>query len=369
MESPAPETLQRNTLFAGVPVEQVAGYCQTMQVLRFEAGAVIFDEGQPGDGMYLVMEGSVKISKFGRGGKQETLDVIATGNFFGEMALIDGQPRSAQASAAVPAVLARIPPETFRQILHTVPPQALMNFLRSIAERLRGANSHFIAELTRQERLSTIGAMANSILHDMKNPITVVKGCAELIAMKSEAPAMKEFSRAITGAVARMEDMIQELLDFARGQSSLQFVRHPATAVLEELDAQLPHLLPKEIHLLRECRSESSISVDTGRFSRVLMNLIKNAVEAMPHGGVLVVALLEDKEHVIFKISDTGTGIPPEVLPRLFEPFVTHGKKKGTGLGLAIARTVVEAHGGNIGVQSEPGVGTSFEIRLPFALA
>lgn len=369
MERPVPEVLQRNALFIGVPVEQIAGYCPSMDVLRYEPGALIFQEAEPGDCMYLVLEGSVKISKIGRGGHQETLDIIAAGNFFGEMALIDGQPRSAQASAAAATALARVPGDTFREIIHTVPPRAQMNFLRSIAERLRGANSHFIAELSRQERLSTIGGMANSILHDMRNPITVVKGCAELIAMKSDAPAMKGFSRAIIGAVARMEDMIQELLDFARGQSSLQFVRRPATSVLEDIDAQLPHLIPKEVHVLRESRSEASIQVDTGRFARVLMNLIKNSVEAMPKGGVLTVALLEDKQHVIFKISDTGSGIPAEILPRLFEPFVTHGKKKGTGLGLAIAKTVVTAHGGTIGVQSEPGVGTTFEIRLPFALA
>jgi signal transduction histidine kinase len=258
---------------------------------------------------------------------------------------------------------------TFRRLLCAAPDALQMNALRSIVERLRRVDSYFIAELTRQERLTTIGAMANSILHDMKNPITVVKGCAELIALRSEAPAMKEFSKAIGNAVHRMEGMIQELLDFARGQSSLQLSRARATAVLEDLDPQLLHLIPKDVHLVRECQCEASILVDIGRFSRVLLNLIKNSIEAMPKGGVLTIALYEDQDGVVFKLSDTGTGIPAHLLPRIFEPFITHGKTKGTGLGLAIAKNVVDAHSGQIEVQSEEGNGTTFKLRLPFALA
>jgi signal transduction histidine kinase len=369
MQRPNPEMLEQNCLFAGVPEEKIRQFCEELEVRHFAAKDVIFEEAQAGDCLYLLAEGSVRISKIGRGGNQETLGFIEAGDFFGEMALIDGKPRSAQASAATPATLVRVDAGMLRRILQAAPDGLQMNFVRSIVERLRGADSHFIAELTRQERLSTIGAMANSILHDMKNPITVVKGCAELIGMKSDTAAMKEFSRVIGTAVQRMEDMIQELLDFARGQSSLHFARARATAVLEELDPQLHHLIPKEVHVIRECRCDSSIMADIGRFSRVLLNLIKNAVEAMPKGGVLVIALLEDARHAIFKVSDTGVGIPEELLPRIFEPFITHGKSKGTGLGLAIAKNVVEAHSGTISIQSVAGTGTTFEIRLPFAMA
>jgi signal transduction histidine kinase len=303
------------------------------------------------------------------GGNQETLGFIEAGDFFGEMSLIDGQPRSAQASAASPAVLVLVDEPMLRRILIAAPDDLQMNFLRSVVERLLAADSHFVAELSRQERLSTIGAMANSILHDLKNPITVVKGCAELIGMKSDTPAMKDFAKAIGGAVARMEDMIQELLDFARGQSSLQITRARAMSVLEDLDTQLPHLIPKNVTLLRETECAASIRVDGGRFTRVLLNLIKNSVEAMPAGGVLLISLQQESRHVVFKIADTGSGIPAALLPRIFEPFITHGKSKGTGLGLAIAKNVVEAHEGTITVQSIEGTGTTFEIRLPISLA
>lgn len=369
MENPSPDMLRQNALFSGVPVESLSAFCRDLRVEHFAPEQVIFEEAHPGDCMFLLTEGSVKISKVGRGGHQETLDFISPGEFFGEMSLIDGQPRSAQASSVAGTTVVRIDEPTFRRILKAAPEGLQMNFLRSIVERLRGVNSHFIAELTRQERLSTIGAMANSILHDMKNPITVVKGCAELIGLKSDVPAMKEFARVMGSAVARIEDMIQELLDFARGQSSLQLSRARAMAVLEDLDPQLTHLIPKGIHMLRESRCDASIMVDLGRFSRVLLNLIKNAIEAMPEGGVLIISLQEEHHHVLFKVSDTGVGIPPELLPRIFEAFVTHGKSKGTGLGLAIAKNVVEAHGGTIHATSEPGIGTTFDIRIPIALA
>ncbi len=105
--------------------------------------------------------------------------------------------------------------------------------------------------------------------------------------------------------------------------------------------------------------------VDFPRFLRVLCNLIKNAREAMPNGGIITLTseLLENQ--VILRISDTGTGIPAEIIGKLFEPFVTHGKSHGTGLGMAIAKSVVTAHQGTIAVSSVPGNGTTVEIRLP----
>jgi signal transduction histidine kinase len=107
------------------------------------------------------------------------------------------------------------------------------------------------------------------------------------------------------------------------------------------------------------------VRVDLGRFVRVLLNLIKNSVEAMPKGGVLRLELLQLENTAIFRVADTGGGIPPELLPKIFEPFVTYGKSKGTGLGMAIVKSVVEAHGGIIEIRSKVGVGTTVEITLP----
>jgi len=207
--------------------------------------------------------------------------------------------------------------------------------------------------------------MANSIIHDLKNPMTAIRSCADLIEFRSSDPGIAEFTRLINKSVDKMLDMTQELLDFARGESSLQPTRIPAGAVLTEIAGELRHLVPEKVHLVREGDCGAEIMVDCGCFARVLMNLVKNAVEAMPHGGILRLALREHGGRVLFQVIDTGIGISDDLLPRLFEPFVTHGKSKGTGLGLAIAKSVVEAHRGAISVRSTPGAGTAFEISLP----
>jgi signal transduction histidine kinase len=357
--------LQNNRLFVGIPAELISDFGCDMTMLHYDRGDLIFSEGEPGDCLYLVIEGSIRISKAGRGGQQETLGFIAPGNFFGEMALIDGQPRSAQAAAAEPAVLGKLDAESFDRILENAPRDLYMNFVRLVVERLRGVNSHFITELMRTERLSLLGTMANSIIHDLNNPIQALQSCSELIDERCADPSVKTFTRIMRKSVENMTDMVQELLDFARGQSSLAIQRQPVLAVLEEFDSQLVRLIPEKVHLIREVSCCADVRVDAGRFVRVLLNLVKNSVEAMPKGGVLRLEIFQLEDCVIFRVADTGAGIPEELLPKIFEPFVTYGKSKGTGLGMAIVRSVVEAHHGAIEIRSKVGVGTTVEIMLP----
>jgi len=357
--------LQENRLFTGIPSDFVNEIGADMALLRFERDDVIFCEGDPGDCLYLVVEGSVRISKEGRGGNQETLNFIAPGNFFGEMALIDGQPRSAQASAAASTVLGRVDAATFERILENAPRTLHMNFLRSVVERLRGINSHFISELMRNERVALVGTMANSIVHDLRNPLTAIVSCCELLQGRSTDPAVNEFTGIMRKAANRMNSMVEELLDFARGKSSLQVDRVSTNDILRELDSQIAQTLPVNIHVVRNTCCTSDVRADLGRFARVLMNLVKNAVEAMPKGGLLRLGLREENGRIIFKISDTGCGIAPDLLEKIFEPFVTFGKSKGTGLGMAIAKSVVESHQGQISLQSKVGFGTTVEVSLP----
>ncbi len=363
--APDPAKLQSNRLFAGIPAELISDICADVDLLRFDAEDVIFEDGEPGDCLYLIVEGTVRISKAGRGGNQETLGFIQPGNFFGEMALIDGQPRSAKASAAEAAVLGRIDSAAFARILENAPRGLHMNFLRSVVERMRGINSHFITELMRSERLSLVGTMANSIIHDLKNPIHALKMCTSLIAKRTSDPSIESFIAIMDKSVDGMTDMVQELLDFARGKSSLQLEPRAVKAVIEELDAQLVRMVPENVHLVRDLRGCCELNVDVRRFTRVLLNVIKNSVEAMPQGGLLRVALREENGRAIFSVSDTGCGIAPELQAKIFEPFVTHGKSSGTGLGMAIAKSVIEAHGGAITLQSTVGVGTTVELSVP----
>jgi signal transduction histidine kinase len=266
-----------------------------------------------------------------------------------------------------PTTLARLDQRAFARIVQIAPESFHGNFLRCVVERLRSVNSNFITELTRNERLSTVGSMANSVIHDLRNPIQIIRSCAEFVAARTDDEQICEFMRLQTRAVAQMTDMIQELLDFARGESSVHLERARAAAVFEELYGQLVRIIPDNIHLVKETDCNAELDVDVGRFARLLMNLVKNAIEAMPGGGILSISVRRDGESVIYKVADTGCGIPEDLQPRIFEPFVTHGKSKGTGLGLAIAKSVAQAHRGTITLNSKPGVGTTFEIRVPAA--
>jgi signal transduction histidine kinase len=353
-----------NRLFEGIVPNILLEIGSGIEVVRYNAGEIIFREGDAGDCMFLVGEGRVKVSKAGRGNQQETLGFIEPESFFGEMSLLDREPRSAQAAAVEPTVLGRVDEAAFQSILHSAPSSLHLNFLRCVTARLRHVNTHFITEVMRSERLSLVGGMANSILHDLKNPIGVIQCCTEQLE-KSTDPCCKEFTGIINKSLEGMMDMTQELLDFARGKTSLQFAQLPFSVVLQELDMRMLRMIPKRVHHLRDIGGNPTLKVDMGRFVRVLMNLVRNSIEAMRTPGVLRLNANIQENRFCISISDTGCGIPPELLPRIFEPFVTSGKPNGTGLGMAIAKAVVDAHDGEIIAKSKVGCGTTMTVLLP----
>jgi signal transduction histidine kinase len=364
------DQLSENRLFEGIESTLLDRIAPNVRVVQLGEGEVVFREGDPGDVMYLVGKGSVKISKSGRGGQQETLGFIEPGNFFGEMALLDGEPRSAMATAVESTLLGTVDEATFQHILELAPSRLHMNFLRSVTQRLRSVNSHFITEVMRSERLSLVGAMANSIIHDLKNPICIVRCCSDLIARDTTDVRIRELAAMTDKATDGMLSMTQELLDYARGSTSLSCETVSIWRLLDELNQQALRLLPgHNIQFAKNVRYDGNVLVDLPRFVRVLANLIKNAREAMPSGGILTMSTDSVNGQVVIRISDTGIGVPAELLPRLFEPFVTHGKSHGTGLGMAIAKSVVTAHHGKISISSVAGKGTTVDIRLPLPTA
>jgi signal transduction histidine kinase len=353
-----------NRLFEGIVPNILLEIGAGIETVRFNTGDIIFREGDAGDCMYLVGEGRVKVSKAGRGNQQETLGFVEPGSFFGEMALLDCEPRSAQAVAAEPSLLGRVDEATFQSILRFAPSSLHLNFLRCVTSRLRQVNTHFITEIMRSERLSLVGGMANSIIHDLKSPICVILCCTDFLE-KSDDPDCREYTSIIKKSVEGMMDMTQELLDFARGNTSLQFAELPLCQALLELDSRMLRMLPDRVQLVREIGCNPTVRVDIGRFVRMLLNLVKNAVEAMRGAGMMRLDVQLEDGRLCISVSDTGCGIPAELLPRIFEPFVTSGKANGTGLGMAIAKAVVEAHGGEISARSKVGCGTTILIRLP----
>jgi signal transduction histidine kinase len=354
-----------NALLDGISDEIYGALVGKITVIDCRPNEVIFEENEAGNALYLIGQGSVRISKRGRAGQQETLAYLMEGDFFGEMALVDTGKRSAQAAAVDEVVVGRIDRAGWDLLLQRAPQQVLANFTRSVTARLRHNNQHFIEEVMRSERLSLIGSTISSIVHDMNNPISCILCACEVIRKSEPNELVGEATELIRGAVRNMENMARELIDFSRGQTHLNLESVMIEDLVEAIEADFARYRPDvELHI--ETLYDGAIQADRHRLLRVFSNLIRNACEAMAKSDEkrLILAVKPTDAGLRCEISDTGCGIPAQLLPRIFEPFVTHGKSNGTGLGLAITKAVVEAHGGAIAVQTGDR-GTTFTIDLP----
>lgn len=359
------EKFRDNELLAGISERAYAQLAKKIDIVHCVPHQVIFEEDEPGDSLYLIAQGSIKISKRGRAGQQETLTYLMARDFFGEMALVDSGKRSAQAAAVEGAVLGRIDRQGWDLLLRLAPHEVLSNFTRTSAKRLRHNNQRFIEEMMRNERLSLLGTTIGSIMHDMNNPIMCIRGACEVMRATIHDELTNKMATLIREAVEKMETMTRELLDFSRGKTQLNFQAISCRDFLHHLESDFAKCRPT-IDVRIEVLYDGLLHVDRPRVVRVFGNLIRNAREAMAQANrqVLRLSVKQIGSNVRFEVADSGRGIPAELLPRIFEPFVTHGKSNGTGLGLAISKAVVEAHQGTISVTSSDK-GTTFEIDLP----
>jgi signal transduction histidine kinase len=221
-------------------------------------------------------------------------------------------------------------------------------------------------ELIRQERISTIGRLAGSIVHDLRNPLAAIYGGAEmLVDTDLSPPQVKRLAGSLYKASRRIQELLQDLVNVTRGKSAPSEVcrlREVIAAAVESLKGTAG---AQSVQVQTDVPEEIELPLERARVERVFFNLISNALEAMPAGGSIRIAGHADQNDVIVEVADTGPGISPQIRDQLFQPFVTHGKKGGLGLGLALARQTILDHGGDLWVESEPGQGARFRIRLP----
>lgn len=223
-------------------------------------------------------------------------------------------------------------------------------------------------ELIRQERISTIGRLSSSIVHDLRNPLAAVYGGAEMLVDAELAPPqVKRLAANIYRASRRIQELLQDLLNVSRGNArgaEVCRLREVAAAGCESLLASVE---AQHVDLEICIPEEIELPLERNRMERVFSNLVGNALEMMPEGGRIRISALAHGEFVVAEVSDTGPGIAPEIRDSLFEPFVSAGKKTGLGLGLALSRQTVLDHGGDMWAESEPGHGACFRLRLPVA--
>ena len=224
-------------------------------------------------------------------------------------------------------------------------------------------------ELIRQERISTIGRLSSSIVHDLRNPLAAVYGGAEMLVDTDLAPAqVRRLAANIYRASRRIQELLQDLLNVSRGSArgaEMCKLREVAAAGCESLQASAE---AQGVDIQIRIPDEIELPLERNRMERVFSNLAANALEMMPEGGSIQIAAAAEDGSVVAEVRDTGPGIPKEIRGSLFEPFVSAGKKNGLGLGLALSRQTVLDHGGDMWAESEPGQGACFRFRLPLAL-
>jgi two-component system cell cycle sensor histidine kinase/response regulator CckA len=244
----------------------------------------------------------------------------------------------------------------------------VMVFMSDITERKLAQ-----ARAARSDKLRALGELAAGVAHNLNNSLTVIQGRAQLLLMRSSAEAGNRKSlEVITQAVGDCSQTLRRLLDFSRRDAT----RHPMPLDLSELITSSVEIArPKWQATSAERTGSIDVRVDAPRpvftlgdsaeLREVVLNFIFNAVDAMPHGGTIEAGTRVEGKTARFWIADTGTGMPAEVIARIFEPFYTTKGERGTGLGLSASHGIIEQHSGDINVVSESGKGTRFEVILP----
>ncbi|MBA7555924.1 Adaptive-response sensory-kinase SasA [subsurface metagenome] len=309
------------------------------------------------------------------------------GHLFGEMALIDELPRSATVLAKEPTRLFYIDRDDFHTIIQDNSKIAI-SILKSVSAMVRKSNEYFVdnlrerarelektnqalqeaqEELLLKDRLSTLGKFSSLILHDIRNPLSILRSMAEMIVLNSsERKKVERNAKKIISEADRLNQIASELLDYSRGEIRLNmsivnldsFFNRLLEAVGEKFQA-------RDITVTTEISISEPVIMDEQRMFRVFFNLADNARKAMPQGGKFSIKAFKADQTFKVEVADTGVGMDLSIQKKIFDPFFSHSDQRGTGLGMSIVKSIIEAHHGTLFVSSKPNRGTTFRVTLP----
>ncbi|MGB9756399.1 MAG: PAS domain S-box protein, partial [Candidatus Bathyarchaeales archaeon] len=236
--------------------------------------------------------------------------------------------------------------------------------LEELVEQRTKALKEAQEQLIKSERLAAIGQVAAMVGHDLRNPLTGIKGAVYYLKNKF-GPCMdenvREMLKLIEENVDYANNIVSDLMEYSR-EIKLELTETTPKAIVTETLSTVE--IPKEIQILDLTQDSPKIKVDIDKMKRVFGNIVRNAVDAMPKGGKISITSKESDGNVEIAFTDTGTGIPKDVLEKIWTPFFTT-KSKGMGLGLPICKRLVEAHSGKITVESKIGEGTTVTVTIP----
>jgi len=388
LEKPTPSDLRQWKIFEHIPDTELNHIYKKLEYRYYNHEESIIREDSMGDHIFILTSGKVRIEKKINETSTEVLGFYDdVGGLFGEMALLEDKPRSAGMIADSSCEVLAVSKDDFLELVQAVPlftlavARNISQFLREtderLIDRLKKENDELRhmnyllqetqEELIGKERLSLIGRMASTILHDMKNPMSTIGGYAQLIKMKKHSnEQLIKYADIIAKQVIQFTTMTQDLLSFAQGGEQMRLKSVQMAGYLQECcDSLVLRFDEKNVPFTRKLDFKGEVRIDNGRFFRVLENIAVNALDILDESGHFSIYSLEVETGVRIILEDDGIGMTDEVKENAFKEFYTFGKRKGTGLGLAIVKRIVDEHDGIISIESEEGVGTKFIIDLP----
>jgi len=365
------ETMQKTNIgiFSGLSEEVVEELTKDLERIKFKKGESIITEHSLSDNLFFISKGKVEIDKdlSNPDIPFTQLSTLEAGDFFGEMGIIEDSTRSASVVATEDVELMVIPREAFSEMLFAYP-IIMLNLTKVISSRLRNTNERFVElmdEMLKKNRLMAIGLAASKIIHDIKTPLTVIVLTAQLL--ENIFPESAEFTDNIVKQTKLIDQLVHEILDFARGTESPPLIQKVnLDSFLQEIsELYSASLKERKINFVVENKVNDCVYFDEGKIRRVLINLIKNALEAVSEAGEIKIISSVSSGWLQISVIDNGPGVSRKVKEELFQPFVTDGKAQGTGLGLAICKKLVQEHNGRLEYIPVEPQGSRFDIRIP----
>ncbi len=370
--------------FPGISQLEIDELVSRSQVKNYPSGSILCKEGSTESKFYIILDGQVSVSKTINNVEQKKLKTLDSGDFFGEMALIHNAPRAASVTTSAPTTVMEIDKENFDRVLQRSS-SVSMAMVREISNRLRENDEMAIEDLKiraaelaeayqklAEQELARREFLTN-IAHELRTPLMAAGGFLQLV-QKGIIPQEKLMMTVDTVSrnIQHITTLVNDIL------------------FLQEMDLILPKFQPVNMCLLAESVAEkyqdkaagnlitihieapqvlAMVSGDPKSLERALTALVDNAVKFSPHGGQVIIKLHEEDNYVVADIIDQGIGIETSQIPRIFDRFYhieRSGERlfSGIGLGLAITNQVIKQHNGRLSVQSEPGTGSTFTVRL-----
>jgi len=377
--------------FAELSKDDLAALAGICHVAQYPPRVVIAREGFEAESLFALTTGTVGIWVDYGTDNADLLAVREAPCLVGEMSVADQLPRSATIITGSPVEGYTIDADAFHQLLEERGRIAL-SLMKGISRLVRSSNDSFVSELrgrneelmkandelrdahrqlVRQERLSSLGKFSSMILHDLRNPLSVIKGYADMLELKLEnmSEDLHKYASQIRRETARLSGLTGEWLDFSRGEIRLGY----SAVTMDSLFAQLkenagPRLSSKGLDVRWDNRFEGTVLLDSERITRVMLNLLDNSRKACNRKGSVTVSAVQEGDRLILSVEDDGVGMNEETMNHVFEPFYSTSDGGGTGLGMHIVKTVVDAHDGVVDIVSSPGQGTKITISLPLRM-